>query len=134
MSLNKSVSPILIPICLLLFSFNVYAQEVVHDYDKNIQIGDSLYQAGQFKEASQYYSIAFKANNWKGLLPDRFKAAKSWSQSNNRDSAFYNLFLLVDKANYADFTALEQEKAFNNLKKDQRWKVLVKKANKMEKD
>lgn len=128
MPLNKPVFPILIFICLLLFSFNGYAQETVNDYDTNIQIGDSLYQAGQFKEASQHYSIAFKANNGKGLLPDRFKAAKSWSQSNIRDSAFYNLFLLVNKANYADFTALEQEEAFNNLKKDQRWKVLVKKS------
>lgn len=111
----------LVLVCLCCAAF-LHAQP--RAYFIHVDAADSLYQKGQYAAAAAEYSTAFQQNAWKGFGPDRYNAAKAWSLAGTPDSAFFNLFRLVEKLNYDNLDELTGEKAFEPLYALPRWKEL----------
>src|SRR5437879_2462004 len=118
---------------LILFSFLLSAhilsaQIVSEDYKKRAHYADSLYQLHDYKNAAIAYSSAFKLNRNKGLVEDRYNAACSYALSGNIDSAFYNLFRIVEKAGWNKYERLLHDTNLLTLHNDVRWNKLVNKV------
>lgn len=71
------------------------------------------------------YSLAFNQFNNKGVVNDRFKAARSWAMANELDSAFYNLDKIIRKRLFIEYEELEKGNDFINLHSDKRWQPLI---------
>src|ERR1700749_2383563 len=93
-------------------------------YNIFIQKADSLYKAQKYKSAALAYSSAFQAYGWKGLVPDRYNAAKAWAQSSVPDSAFDCLNRIIKKRYFTNYDSLTAEKDFASLYTDARWQKL----------
>jgi hypothetical protein len=116
---------------LLLFLFSaksLLAQQMPASYNRQIQYADSLFQLHDYKNAATAYSVAFKMNRKKGLVDDRYQAAVSYALSGNADSAFYNLFRIVDKAGWNKYEELTTDTNLKSLHVDERWNKLVNKV------
>jgi hypothetical protein len=71
---------------IISLSFKIIsAQEITPVYAKQIQIADSLYKSGDYKNAASAYASAFKNFGNKGLIDDRYHAACSYALSENAD-------------------------------------------------
>lgn len=86
---------------------------------------DSLFRAGQAKAAAEAYSNAFASLGWRGQPEDRYVAARAWAQAGVSDSAFFQLYRLVEKAQFRDEARLLLENDFASLQSDFRWKRLL---------
>ncbi len=112
----------------LLFLFTVQiALGQSDEYTKLIKKADSLYNAKDYKNSALTYSAAFKSNGWKGYRNDRYNAACSWALAGIKDSAFFNLQRIADKANYSDYDHISTDEDLNSLHTDNRWKPLLQK-------
>lgn len=102
-------------------------------YSDLIRKADSLYNAKEYKNSAFTFSNAFKANNWKATINERYNAACSWALANYLDSAFYNLKYITTLMNYANYGHIKSDPDFKSLYNDTRWKSLLEaiKANKV---
>ncbi len=118
---------------LLLFciaSFIALGQ--TKEYFLLVKKADSLYKLKDFASSASAYTLAFKANNWKGFSDDRYNAACSWALTNNADSSFFQLYRIATKADYSDYDHIISDKDLISLHEDKRWLPLLEliKANK----
>lgn len=86
---------------------------------------DSLYNAKDYNGSAVAYSLAFKANGWKGISTDRYNAACCWALSNNADSSFAQLIKIATLANYKDYDHIIADSDLNSLHGDPRWQSLL---------
>lgn len=95
-------------------------------------MADSLYQAKDFNRSAKEYTAAFKANGWKGVVNDRYNAARSWALTATPDSAFFQLDRITSRANYSNYEQISKDADLSSLHGDARWKPLLEKikANK----
>src|SRR4051794_24059718 len=116
-------------IVLLLFNANcLFAQMVSEDYKRQVLKADSLYRLQNFQQAALIYSEAFKLNNNKGLIEDRYNAASCFALAGNKESAFYNLFRIAERAGWNKYDSLIIDTNLNSLHGDERWNKLVNKV------
>lgn len=90
-----------------------------------IKKADSLYKVKDYKNSALAFSEALKSNGWKGLINDRYNAAKSWALANNIDSAFFQLFRITEKTFFKDYDRIINESDFKVLHDDKRWNKLL---------
>lgn len=110
-----------------LISTSSFCQEKnMQIYDSLVQIAYAKYKTNEFAESANYFSNAFKSNNWKARLDDRYNAACSWALSNNKDSSFYQLNYLTYNFKFSNLEHLTNDKDLLILQTDKRWKKLVK--------
>ena len=95
------------------------------EYPIYIKRADSLYKVKDYNNSGLAYSEAFKSNGFKGLLNDRYNAARSWSLANKADSAFFQLFRITEKAHFKDYDRVVKEEDFKSLHADNRWSKLL---------
>ena len=120
---------------LLLFQEKTFGQ-IPELYLKNVKEADSLYKINEFKKASNKFTAAFQANKWKAFPDDRYKASKSWALAGVADSAFAQLYYLVeigktrDLGKYMQESYVKNDNAFNNLHKFPKWEQLFVLMNK----
>ena len=93
---------------------------------------NSLYEQKDFKGSAETYSAAFEALGWKGYSNDRYNAACSWSLAGVPDSAFFHLFRIAEKMDYANLGHIQRDSDLKTLYDDARWPQLIDlvKANK----
>ncbi|MGZ2370431.1 alpha/beta fold hydrolase [Ancylomarina sp. YFZ004] len=103
----------------------LFGQSVSQNYSDLVKKADSLYRAKDFQNSAFIYSNAFKANDWKGLLNDRYNAACSWALANNADSAFSNLNYITNSLNYSNYEHIKGDPDLKLLHIDNRWKQLL---------
>jgi len=89
------------------FYNNLFAQSD-SIYQACIKKADSLYYNKEFLKSAETFSAAFMYNNDRGLVRDRYNAACSWALSNNKDSAFYQLYRIAEKGNFKDYLNLKE--------------------------
>ena len=94
-------------------------------YSYFVKRADSLYRAKDYNNSASNYSLAFKANGWKGLATDRYKAACSWALSNAVDSAFFQLYRIARKAGYSNYEQISTDAELVSLHADKRWLPLI---------
>lgn len=114
-------------IFLFLFTFRLAAQ-APQEYARLIGKADSLLQASQYANASTTYSQAFKSFGWTGYKDHRYNAARAWAMANIPDSAFFNLFSIVEKLRYSNLQQLEAEQDFQPIRQHPRWPELIAKV------
>lgn len=119
---------------LVISSSFLFGQSVSQNYSDLVRNADSLYRAKDFQNSAFTYSSAFKANDWKGMLNDRYNAACSWALANNADSAFSNLNYIANSLNYSNYAHIKVDPDLKFLHIDNRWTQLLAavKANKDE--
>src|SRR5690606_25685966 len=84
-----------------------------------------LYEKKDYGKAGQKFSEAFVALGNKGTIQDRYKAASAWALANRPDSAFVNLFKIVESGYYTNTSELLSDSTFTSLRTDNRWKTLT---------
>jgi hypothetical protein len=114
----------------LLFILDLKAQNLPKEYVEYVKKADSLYNLKNYKASADYYSRAFAANNNKGLYLDRYNGACSWSLSNNKDSAFFNLYRIAETGNYSNYNQITSDQDLISLHADPRWDILIKMVQK----
>jgi len=122
---------------LMIFCFaSLFVSGQANEYFVLIKKADSLYKLKDFSNSASMYTLAFKANNWKGLLKDRYNAACSWALNNNSDSSFFHLYRIATKADYSDYQHIISDKDLFSLHEDKRWLPLLEliKENKVKKE
>ena len=107
--------------CFALFPIPVQSQNYAHWISK----ADSLFRAGQAKASAAAYSAAFATLGWRGQPEDRYAAARAWTLAGVADSAFFQLYRLVEKAQFRDDARLLLENDFVPLQTDFRWTRLL---------
>lgn len=98
-----------------------WAQEFDEAYLVGILAADSLYHRQEFRNAAMLYGSTFQQNGNLGFVPDRCRAASSWSMVGEIDSAFYHLFRIIERGKYDQLATIQGDSTMINLQKDTRW-------------
>ena len=109
----------------MLLSLLLFAQGISQTYMTNIKIAQDYYNSGKFDSAAKAYQSAFKSNNVMGTIEDRLNLARSFVKINESDSAFNQLFRIVEKGFFDDKNALLNDESFNMLKGSAKWTKLI---------
>ena len=112
-------------LCCLFNISIIFSQNIPQEYYTLTKKADSLYKLKEYKNSAFTYSAAFKANNWKGMMHHRYKAACSWSLANYPDSAFFQLYILANKMNFKHYDDVLNDEDFIPLHTDTRWSPLL---------
>lgn len=86
---------------------------------------NSLYEQKDFKGSAETFSAAFETLGWKGTSNDRYNAACSWALAGVPDSAFFHLFRIAEKMDYANLGHIQQDADLQSLYADSRWPQLI---------
>ncbi|MCW3076112.1 MAG: hypothetical protein JWO32_721 [Bacteroidetes bacterium] len=121
---NQNVKNILF-IFLCLLTVSLHSQTTPPAYNNYIKKADSLYRAKDYKGSSLTYDSAFRVMNNKGLLVDRYNAARSWALADMPDSAFANLEKIIKKRLFVDYDKLINDKDFVALHQEPKWPALI---------
>ena len=84
-----------------------------------------LYEAGDHAGSASAYSQAFEALGWKGTANDRYNAACSYALAGVPDSAFFHLYRVAGKMDYANVVHMTNDTDLGSLHGDARWQPLV---------
>ncbi len=87
--------------------------------------GDSLYQAGRYREAAIDYSRAVALLPEMARSNDMYNAACSWALAGETDSAFFHLQQVATMRGYARPGHLQEDGDLQTLHADARWAPLV---------
>ncbi|MDP1726826.1 MAG: hypothetical protein Q8M15_08580 [Bacteroidota bacterium] len=90
-----------------------------------VKMADSLYEAKDYKNSGLTYSIAFKSNDRKATLWDRYNAACSWARAGYPDSAFFNLYHIATMMKFKNYGQVITDTDLKTLHDDLRWKPLL---------
>lgn len=94
-------------------------------YPELIKEAADLYGESKFLESGQKYSEAFESLGGKGIITDRYNAACAWALANEKDSAFFNLFKVVNTGRYFNLDHLSNDTDLESLRTDPRWEELI---------
>jgi hypothetical protein len=109
---------------ILFFSCQkMIAQKV--SYQDLVKEADASYNAKNYLESAKKYSAAFIVNHNKGMQTDRYNAACSWALAGYVDSAFFQLNIIAEKTEYADYQYIQKDEDLASLHNDSRWLVLL---------
>lgn len=105
-------------------------------YNAHIAQAESYYGKKDYKRSAENYSLAFRALGYKGYPNDRYNAACSWAMAGNVDSAFSNLFIIVEKTGFSNYAHFINDTDLDAIRTDKRYDLLVNiiKANKEKKE
>lgn len=118
----------LIIIGLTVLRLSLSAQKPSKEYSEHIKRAESFYNSGEYEKSAYAYSSAFKSNDWKGLLQDRYNAACSWAMAKKPDSSFFNLNRISDFLYIID-KRFQSDPDLTSLHEDKRWQTLLKKIS-----
>lgn len=91
-----------------------------------------LYERKAYWKAGQKFSEAFTLLGNNGIMQDRYRAASAWTMANRPDSAFLNLFKIVESGYYQEYGRVIADSTFMSLHTDSRWKKLIDRIGKAE--
>lgn len=120
----------------ILLSLDAVAQNDI--YSQKAREGKQLLAAGEYDEAAKCYSGAFQSVGWQGSISDRLNAARAWAMAGTLDSAYSNLFKIVEQGDIDNFEvsnvyryffeALNTDEYLQPMRSDARWPVLCDRA------
>lgn len=110
---------------LLLCNSGYLTSQNLEQYSKFIRQGDSLYNLKKYENSCIAYSTAFKVNNWKGYLNDRYNTACACALSDFSDTAFHHLYKIAFIGKYKKYEHIINDSDLFSLHKDNRWKIVI---------
>jgi hypothetical protein len=118
---------------LISFTTTVFSQKSIdegyYEYQRLMAEGDSLYKAKQYIPAAKSYAAVSKViynNEPIRSATAEYNAACSWALGGQPDSAFHHLSILTNRMNHTSEKQLNNDKDFNSLHNDKRWKEVLK--------
>lgn len=114
-----------ISICIAFLCINGFAQSTIQQYDKLAEQADKLFFKKEYKKAVELYQTAIKTNNDQARVKHRYRLAAAWTALSMPDSAFIQLYRIVEKGNFSEIALLEKDIDFFSLHEDKRWKALL---------
>ena len=120
--------------CFLLLKAEVSAQPMFDLYRKYIAAAHAHYQSEDYRRSAINYTRAFEAVGGKGTMNDHYNAACAWALSQNADSAFYQLSLIVCSEKYDAYEHTIADNDLDFLHNDSRWEPLLKSILRNKKD
>lgn len=111
-----------------LLAWPIFAQGEL--YNQKVNMGATHLVEGEYAKAAKCYSDAFQLINSRGYLVDRLNAARAWAMAGNQDSAYFNLFLMVEKFQYSNLEELSTDKYLQPMHSDARWPTLYERVEK----
>lgn len=84
-----------------------------------------LYTEKEYLKSAQTYSQAFMVLGGRGQVEDRYQAACAWAWASKPDSAFVQLYKIVDKGLYTNLDEISTDTKLSPLHTDARWKKVV---------
>lgn len=108
-------------VCLSLLFQGIFAFAQPAEYQTHVKQAEEQLANKAYRAAAQSYSDAFQVLGWKGYLNDRYNAARAWAMAGDADSAFVNLYRIVEKMNFDNLEKVTAEPDFEPLQKDNRW-------------
>ena len=112
-------------ITIFLILQTSFGQSFTNEYLKFISKADSLYTLKEYSKSTSEYTKAFKSNNWRGSVNDRYNASCTWALAKVADSAFYHLNKIATKGNYMDYDHISKDSDLISLHNDKRWKSIL---------
>ena len=95
-------------------------------YTKLIKEAWTLYESKEYLMSGQKYAEAFVAlEGEETSCYDRYNAACSWALANEIDSAFEQLFMIVNSGSYTNLEHLSTDPDLNSLHTDKRWTEII---------
>ena len=108
-----------------LFYFNLSLGQDAQKYYSLVKDAENLFKDKKYVEAGQKYSEAFIALENRGYVPDRYNAARCWAKAKVADSAFVQLFKIINKGSYTNDKQLASDTKLKSLRSDKRWDELL---------
>jgi hypothetical protein len=102
----------------------LFAQILPEQYYEAIAQADSLVEHAHYESAARHYGSVFEQYSGNGTRFHKCMAGYFWSQSGNRDSAFYYLFNVADQGSYHLLKSILVSPTFKSLQNDPRWNDL----------
>ena len=118
--------------CLL--AGNLSAQKVPESYLEQISKADSCTKMGDLVSALKFYNIAIQKNNGLATVRDRYNMSVCFANLREFDSAFYQLDKIVNGGKLSKVLILETNPAFNEMKADKRWDIIINQAKENERN
>ena len=112
-------------IYFILLSAKFLGQTFPSNYYFFKRQADSLWKLKEYNKAGVAFSSAFKTIGNKGLVEDRYNAARVWSLAGITDSSFDCLKRIINKKYFTNYERLVTEKDFLSIKSDKRWKPII---------
>lgn len=110
----------IIILVFFLISLNSVAQ--TNNLFKFIVDSDSLYKAQKYSEVIDLFEKGFgnQTKEFNYRMNDYYFIACCYAQIGDKNNAFKNLFILLNKYDYSD-TSILKDTDLNNIKNDERW-------------
>ena len=111
---------------IFLSSYCFTQTKAPKEYLDLIHRAESFFLEKKFQASALAYSAAFKKGKYKIYSFDFYNAGCAWALSGNSDSAFVNLYRIVNPGVYTDYTHITNDFDLISLHQDKRWLPLVK--------
>jgi hypothetical protein len=111
--------------CSAFLCINGFAQSTIQQYEKLAEQADNFFFKKEYKKAVGLYQTAIKVNNDQARVKHRYRLAAAWTALSMPDSAFIQLYRIVEKGNFSEISLLEKDLDFLSLHEDKRWKTLL---------
>lgn len=115
---------------LFLFTSSLFLTELCYsqltnNYLKNIRLSEELYKKKLYSSAASSYSKTFELNSDRGMVLDRYNAACCYAMSLNADSAFLQLYRIVELGHFLDYRKCLGDENFKTLQNNPKWTSLI---------
>ncbi len=118
-------------ITLLFIASFVFSQKAApKEYLDLIYKAESAFLQKDFKTATLAYTAAFKAGKYQVYKFDFYNAGCAWALAGKPDSAFANLYRIVNPGVYTDYNHIANDFDLISLHQDKRWLPLIKQVMK----
>lgn len=113
---------------ILLSIFSYSQKSAPQGYLSLIQKAESFFLQKEYKKSALTYSAAFKEGKYKIYSFDFYNAGCAWALCGNSDSAFANLYRIVNPGIYTDHVHISGDFDLISLRNDKRWLPLINKV------
>lgn len=109
----------------LLFNNPIFSQNQIFDYSKMTKEANKYMKDEDYKKAADTYTNAFKLNDDKGKVYDRYMCAICWAKIRNTDSVYSQLEKIAYFGKFTHYELLGTDAAFYYLRDEQRFKIII---------
>jgi hypothetical protein len=110
---------------LTILTFNLAFGQDTEKYLTLVKEAQTLSKNKKYLDAGRKYSSAFIALGNRGYVPDRYNSAQCWAKAKVADSAFIQLFKIINRGSYTNDKQLASDKKLKSLHSDKRWNELL---------
>jgi hypothetical protein len=122
---NKPFIIILMAFISMISTTNIIFAQDREKYLDLVSEADMFYKSKEYLKSGFKFSEAFATYSNYARIDDRYNAACAWSLANQQDSAFVQLFRLVQNENFSNLNLIITDTDLDRLHSDTRWNQII---------